>query len=161
MLTPRGAGLLACAAALILAPSAYTETGIDAWLRYAPLSDPALTQYRQAVPATVVTLSDAPLQLTARDEIIRGIRGMLGRTLRVAASTTAEPAIQIGTLAQLHLQGALAPESYWLKSNGRNIQVAGADNRGALYGAFALLRKIALGESLANLDEKQSPRVPI
>ena len=157
----RGAGLLACAAALTLVPSAYTETGIEAWLRYAPLDEPALTLYRQAVPVTVLTLSDTPLQLTARDEIIRGIRGMLGRTLRIAPSQPAEPAIQIGTLAQLHLQATLAPESYWLKSSGRNILVAGSDDRGALYGAFALLRKIALGEPLANLDEKQSPRIPI
>src|ERR1700683_378539 len=39
--------------------------------------------------------------------------------------------------------------------------VAAANNRGVLYGAFALLRKIALGESIANLDEKQSPSVPV
>ncbi len=157
----RGAGLLACAAALVACTSAQAETGVEAWLRYAPLDEPALTQYRQAVPATVLTLSNDPLQLTARDEVIRGIRGMLGRTLRIAPSTPAEPSIQIGTLAQLHLQATLAPESYWLKSSGRNILIAGADDRGVLYGAFALLRKIALGEPIANLDEKQSPRIPI
>jgi alpha-glucuronidase len=161
MLTFRTTSLLLCAAALTLAPSAHTETGVDAWLRYAHLDEPALTQYRQAVPATVVALSDAPLQLTARDEVIRGIRGMLGRTLRIPPSASTEPSIQIGTLAQLRLQATLAPESYWLKSSGRNILIAGADDRGALYGAFALLRKIALGEPLANLDEKQSPRIPI
>ena len=30
-----------------------------------------------------------------------------------------------------------------------------------LYGAFALLRKVALGESIASLDEKSEPRVPV
>jgi alpha-glucuronidase len=152
---------LACAAALVTCACAQAETGVEAWLRYAPLDDPSLTQYRQAVPATVLALGDTPLQLTARDEVIRGIRGMLGRTLRIAPSQPAESTIQIGTLAQLHLQASLPPESYWLKSSGRNILIAGSDDRGSLYGAFALLRKIALGEPLANLDEKQSPRIPI
>ncbi len=137
------------------------ETGAAAWLRYAPLDEPARSQYRAAVPAVVVALEDSPLQLSARDEIVRGFRGMLGRTPRFASAPGSEPAIEIGTLAQLHLVGSLPSDSYWLKSSGRNLLVAGADDRGALYGAFALMRKIALGESLANLDEKQSPKTAI
>ena len=39
-------------------------------------------------------------------------------------------------------------------SAGRFV-ITGSNDRGVLYGAFALLRKIALGESIAKLDEKQ------
>ncbi len=37
------------------------------------------------------------------------------------------------------------------------LVVTGTNERGVLYGAFTLLRKISLGESLTMLDEKQSP----
>ena len=39
--------------------------------------------------------------------------------------------------------------------------ITAANDRGVLYGAFALLRKIALGESIAELDEKQAPYAPV
>ncbi len=146
---------------LLFLSSAHAETGINAWLRYAPLDEPVLTQYRQATPAVVRALGNSPVQQSARDEVIRGIHGMLGRTLRSASSAPTEPDIEIGTLEQLHLTASLAPGGYWLKTSGRNVMIAGADDQGALYGAFAFLRKIALGEPIANLDEKQSPRVAI
>ncbi len=41
------------------------------------------------------------------------------------------------------------------------ILIAGANARGALYGGFALLRKIAGGESLDNMNERQSPYAPV
>ena len=72
--------LLACAA-LVRA-----ETGYDAWLRYAPLEGAALAQYRQTVPAVVAVLDPSPVAMSARAEIVRGVRGMLGRTLREESS---------------------------------------------------------------------------
>src|SRR4029077_11790492 len=79
-----------------------------------------------------------------------------------------EGAILLGTFDELKssapqfaLTAALDPDGYWLKTvriNGtRNIVITAANDRGVLYGSFALLRKIALGESIAELDEKQSP----
>jgi alpha-glucuronidase len=39
--------------------------------------------------------------------------------------------------------------------------VTGGSDRGALYGAFALLRKIASGQSVATIDEKETPYAPV
>jgi alpha-glucuronidase len=39
--------------------------------------------------------------------------------------------------------------------------VTAANDRGVLYGTFALLRKIALGEAVTNLDERDSPYAPL
>ncbi len=39
--------------------------------------------------------------------------------------------------------------------------VSGQDDRGVLYGMFALLRKIQLGEPINNLDERQTPYAPL
>jgi alpha-glucuronidase len=126
---------------------AHAETGAQAWLRYAPLEKPP------ALPAAVVTLGDSPVLLTARDELIRGVRGMTGRTLRAESGTPNEPVIIITT-------GALTPDAFTLKTSNRNTLITGGGDRGALYGVFAYLRKIALGENVASLDETQTPRVP-
>jgi len=66
-------------------------------------------------------------------------------------------AIVMGTVA-------LAPDAFWLKSATQGAQhfivIAASDDRGLLYGAFALPRKITLGESLANLGQRETPYAP-
>ena len=58
------------------------ETGQEAWLRYAPLKETARAKYT-SLPASVVVLGNSPILDNAQKEIIRGIRSMLGKTLRV------------------------------------------------------------------------------
>ena len=97
---------------------------------------------------------------------------MLGRNLRLASGLPAESAIVVGTLdelrrraPQLRLPVNPGDDAYWLKThqvNGAVYTVVTAQNdRGVVYGAFALLRKIALGEPVADLDERESPYSPI
>ena len=150
---------------LLLAAAVHAETGYDAWLRYAPLSGPALDQYRQSVPAVAAALDTSPVALNAQQELIRGLRGMLGRTLRADSVVPAEGAIVLATLdhlpAQLHLTAALAPDAFWLKTLNRYTVITAATDRGLLYGTFALLRKIAMGDPIAALDEKETPYAPV
>src|SRR5438093_9681829 len=124
------------------------DTGYDAWLRYALLTEAEQAKYA-SLPATVVTLSDSPLLQTSQKELIRGVRGMLQRTLRVEKGPPQESAIILGTLADLHLFASdlqapkeLRADGYWLTNagvHGQNcIIVAGATDRGTLYGVFAL-----------------------
>src|SRR3954464_3942951 len=90
--------------ALLFPPAprlARAETGYDAWLRYPPIADGAVRARYDALPAVVVVLGDSPVLLAARDELIRGVRGLLGRTLRVEASAPKEPAILLGTARSL------------------------------------------------------------
>jgi len=150
---------------VLLAATLHAETGANAWLRYAGLDEAASRQYRDVIPAAIFSLDNSPLTGSARQELIRGIRGMLGRTLRMEAGVPSEGAIVLGTLAQVgsrfSLAANLAPDGYWLKTVNRSLIIAAENDRGVLYGVFALLRKIALGESISNLDEKQSPAVPV
>jgi alpha-glucuronidase len=157
---------------LLAAVAMHAETGAGAWLRYAPVDDAARSQYRDAIPAKITAFGNSAVVESARQELIRGVRGMLGRTLGVETRVPAEGAVVLGTLAdlqrgapQFRLAGSLEPDGFWLKSaaaGGANYTiVAGANARGVLYGAFALLRKIALGEPIASLDEKQAPYAPI
>ena len=97
---------------------------------------------------------------------------MLRRILRMRNSLPDGNAIVMGTLPALQEAApkfptprTLAPGGYWLKTSSLNgnryLVVAGADERGVLYGTFALLRKIGLGEAVTNLDERSEPYAPI
>lgn len=110
------------------------ESGHDAWLRYSPTG---------SAPGITVVGNSALLE-SARQELMRGFR-----------TPTAQAIVLGGTAAKLK------PDGYELKTVGGKIVITGADDRGVLYGAFALLRKVALGESVAKLDEQSEPRVPV
>ncbi len=139
------------------------------WLRYAALDNAAARQYGAVIPESIVVLSEATLQKSAQQELVRGIRGMLGRTLRIDSQLPSQPAIVLGTLEEIRKQFDITitinADGYWLKSTAvkgtRYTIIAGSNDAGVLYGSFAFLRKIAAGETLADLDEKQSPAVAI
>jgi alpha-glucuronidase len=145
----------------------YAESGRDAWLRYAPLDEPAATRARNGTPAVVMAVGDSPLIASARDEMMRGVRGMLGRTLRIATALPSENAILIGTVDAL--RGIIDPggplsedDAFRIRiavANGLHYTViAGGNPRGALYGAFAYLRKLAIGQAIG--DTEEAPYVP-
>src|SRR5450759_1930387 len=157
---------------LLVAGCLRAETGREAWLRYSPLDDVAARQDRAVLPAVVAAFGDAPLIESARAELLRGLRGMLARTLRVESRLPRESAILIGTMEALRreapsigLGAPLAEDAYRLRtvvSGGvRYTVIAGGNDRGALYGVFAYLAKIALHEPIAALDETRTPYAPV
>ncbi len=150
----------------------HAETGYDAWLRYAPIDDPNVRQLYDHLPAAIVALDDSLVLKSAQQEIERGIRGMLGRTLRTRSELPNEPAILLGTLASVRraapdllLPETLPTDGYLLKTTAAEghavILITASNDRGVLYGAFALLKKIALHESLDSINEQQAPYAPI
>jgi alpha-glucuronidase len=97
---------------------------------------------------------------------------MLGRTLRTAATVSAEDSIVLGTISsiehafpRLNARGDLRADGFWLKSaafDGHNVLlIAGLNDRGVLYGVFALLREMSLHERIDQVDELQNPHAPI
>ena len=159
-------------AALLLAMSILAVHADDAWLRYAPLDDVAAREYRDVLPAAVTVLGHSALLDSAQAELLRGVRGMLGRTLRLEPQLPSEPAIILGSLADvrrvlpdLRLASEPPDDGYWLHSmpckGGRCIVIAGRNDRGVLYGTFALLRRMALNGPIADLDEVHAPYAPI
>ena len=143
---------------MISAPDVlFAENGYRAWLRYAALDDLTAAKYREVIPAVIAAVgTQGPVQ-NARQELRDGISGMLGRNLRQESRLPNESAIVIGTIdelrkiaPQLALTANLTPDAYWLKSSRLNgfvyTVVTGANDRAVLYGSFALLRKIAVGD---------------
>jgi alpha-glucuronidase len=147
------------------------ETGYEAWLRYAPLDEAAAARY-ESLPASVVVSSDSPILLAAQEELIRGVRGLLGRTLRAERSMPSETVIVLGNLKRVRNAfpsvqppRELREDGYWLTTaqvHGlRCLIVTATTDRGVLYGAFALLRKIALEQDVTRIDEEQNAYAPI
>ncbi len=134
--------LLVCCAAL------RAETGADAWLRYTPHAN---------VPATFMLSGNSPLIASVRQEWTRAVRGMRGQEPRLVNTP------QAGTVVfKVDSNSSLAQDAFRLKSEANgSISVDAKDDRGLLYGMFALLRKIQIGDAIAKLDEQQAPYAPI
>ncbi|MCX6631953.1 MAG: alpha-glucuronidase family glycosyl hydrolase [Candidatus Solibacter sp.] len=81
----------------IVTLSLHAESGADAWLRHAPLDEASARPYRAALPAAVTSYTATPVAQSAQRELLRGVHGMLGRTLRVQSGLPAESAIVLGT----------------------------------------------------------------
>ena len=154
------------------ARGARADNGADAWLRYARLQPSIAAQYR-SLPKNVIVLGDSPVLQSAQHELIRGFQGMLGETLAVQRRPDPRhDSIVLGTMDEM---GALFPnflhpsnlgdDGYWIAENRSGghqyILIASRDARGVLYGTFALLRKVAEGESLDHLSDTQRPWVPL
>jgi len=161
-----GAMLLAGRAA----PALQAQTGQDAWLRYAALETVARAKY-QTLPAAVVVPEGSALLTSARDEMVRGFIGMLGRTLRLDENVK-EKAIILGTINAIQriVPGfespkPLAGDGFLLASRRVHgfdcIVITSTTERGVLYGVFAFLSKMARGENVAALDQVSQPLVSI
>lgn len=94
---------LGCVAFLLAATPLLVkaETGYDAWLRYAPIEDSEAKQRYNSLPTVVVTLADSAIARSAADELVRGVHGMLDRSLRTETRLSDADAIVLGTLAQV------------------------------------------------------------
>ena len=137
--------------------------GDPAWLSYGPVKSGVV--FPGGVPATVVALGSGPLEDSAARELRLGWRGMLGRELQVAhVGGNGEREVVLGTQAEVEAwhpgaakTKALGHDAFRIYREKNAWVVEGGDDRGVLYGAFALLREIAEEHSLAKLDETSAP----
>ncbi len=157
---------------LLVATSAGAENGHAAWLRYAALPPDAAARAGAEVPRAIYRLGNDVTIQRAEDELKKGVQGMLGRPLDPVTTLPAGGAIVVGTLASIRTSApALAPagdlpaDAFWLRTVHQGNQsftvIAGGDARGTLYGAFAWLRKVADGQVLSTLDDREVPYAPV
>ncbi len=149
-------------------PALQADTGQDAWLRYARLGSVARAKY-EALPSTLIVPGDSSVLTAARDEMVRGVMGMMGRRLRLDGKIK-EKAIISGTIDALRKIVPGFESSTPLEGDGfllasRRVRgfdciiIASRTERGVLYGVFAFLSKMARGENVAALDEVSQPLV--
>jgi alpha-glucuronidase len=147
------------------------ESGAEAWLRYSALTPQEAKRY-QRLPDNIVLLGDSPVRKTAQQELVQGLTQMLGKTFHVTTGSPSENSVVLGLLTQLHPSAPqlrppqnLRADGYWIKTakiNGSSrLIIAAVNDRGVLFGVFAVLSKMARGESLDAIDEVQHPYAPI
>lgn len=145
------------------------ETGYAGWLRYAPI-DPAARKMYAHLPAAIFVAGDSPVLQAAKNELLRGVTSMLGKTLHVESRIAAGDAVIFATHDLVHgiaptLITPSLPANYVLKAMALDghfvLLVAASDDRSVLYGVFALLRHIALAHDVENLDEYGGPYAPV
>jgi len=159
---------LLLAAVWPIAP-AHAEDGYNLWLRYAPLEAKAAEAAAGQATRVVAPESVSATAQAAADELQRGLSAVLGRPIPTGSGVVAG-AIVLGTAADLaayELHGlqldGLGADGFVLRSTEIEDQpvtlIAAQRDTGLLYGAFALLRRLQTGQSLANLDVAETPRI--
>lgn len=161
--------MIGCASSTLRA-----DDGYDLWLRYGTITDPTRRADYLASMTHLVVEGESATLTAARDELARGLGGLLGRPLVVGTGRLRAGAIVAGTRASSPLIASL-PLATALRSVGREgflirrmrvrgmpaIVIAANTDVGVLYGAFALLREIQTHRSLGRVDIASGPRVPL
>ncbi len=150
------------------------EDGYELWLRYRPVRDSQLLAHYRAATAFVVQRVAGPMAQSITDELSRACQGMLARNSEAAQSVTAGGTILIGTPdASPEIRQAIdatdlaaaGNEGFILRTlpiNGHTtIVIAANHERGLLYGAFALITRMQLGQRLDALAITSTPRANI
>ena len=164
--------LLAGALVALVGASARAEDGYDLWLRYPRVTDPALLAEYRAAATQIVVLGETPTLNAAREELVTGLTGMLGAAPAVGRPVSTDGAIVVGTARTLGSLGILAAvgqmqglgrEGYVIRTTrvrGKRVTVIAAnEDVGALYGTFALLRRMQMHQPVRSLGLRDAPKV--
>jgi len=154
-----------------LCHTVFADDGYNLWLKYPKVDDKErLREYRQTISSVVVSGKSSTCQII-RDELKKGLSGLLGKDILFGNSSKAGSLI-VGTPRTsgfIKMMNAavsfnkLGAEGYIIRSmkiDGKRSLVIGANNDiGLLYGAFHLLRLIQTHRSLADLDTISKPKI--
>lgn len=162
--------LLLCLAVLLLAGPLQAEDGSRLWLRYEPVSDPAQREEYLAHVTEIVAANNSPTQRVIRDELKRGLSGLLGRNPRFLSTAPSNGALVVGTpgnnpaVNSLGLDAEinrLGNEGYLIRSvtnSGRTLTVIVSQGElGALYGTFHFLRLLQTHQAIDHLEITEKP----
>jgi alpha-glucuronidase len=148
------------------------EDGYRLWLRYDRIADVnKLKEYVKDISA-VHFRGDSPTLKAAREELEKGVSGLLGFPLQFTDNITGGGVLVVGTpktselIASLDLDDrlkVLGKEGYLIqkeKVKGEECIVISANTDvGVLYGVFNFLRILQTNKALKNLKVSESPKV--
>jgi alpha-glucuronidase len=155
------------------------DDGYRLWLRYEPIEDPDLLAAARAAFASIFMPAPTPMLAAAREELARGLRGLLGgdapddvRFCDAAADATLIAGTPLGALGlrneDIHDDSPLF-RLFWMSTDAFVIDavpvgarrvpaIASFTEAGVLYGVFHLLRHLQTGKSIDTLDVASGPR---
>jgi alpha-glucuronidase len=164
------AAISLAAASLAFTTAAFAETGAEAWLRYAPLSNPHMYD---SLPTRIVSLGTSVTDQAAAKELQRGLSSMLGRPFTVqpftVASAQQQSVILVGAVSELQRTFVVddvpvAGEQFRIarKTDGPNTKLIllGGTPQAEMYAVFHLLAQVAAQQAIS-ADDRQSPSSPV
>ncbi|KAJ5986504.1 hypothetical protein N7451_010869 [Penicillium sp. IBT 35674x] len=147
---------------------AAAETGLDGWLRYAPL--PCSTQCHARLPVNIVALNTTKASpvYVAGSEIQIALNSIYGVNASIALNQcNSSSSVVVGTVEQYQQTCGstigipeLGEDGFWLNIRGNKIQILGQNERGALYGAFEYLSMLARG-NFSQVAYSTNPSAPL
>jgi alpha-glucuronidase len=169
--------LLALASALFAPATFAEEDGYRLWLRYDNIADETLrASYSAAI--TEIVVPDAPRSPwatgtidAARDELVNGLKGLLGKEIPVVAKATRAGALMLASPRQPEIAAIVSEADLRVASEEgfvlRKVSIDGQPrilivaNReiGWLYGAFALLRYLQTHQPIEALNIVSGPKI--
>jgi len=157
---------------LIFPCTLFAEDGYRLWLRYDKIAQPELLSYYKKQASEIVNQQSCSIISAAREELQRGLGGLLGKNIPLSSSVSKNGSIIIGTPDKSALVDQLVPktrltfagqEGYIIQSmrfNNRPVTVIAANEpAGVLYGTFHFLRLIQTRKLIDNLLIKKKPRI--
>jgi len=171
----RRAAVVAASVGLALPSGAgaqVVEDGYDLWLRYRPIEDTAYVAVCRRELQYFVVQGSSPTLEALTTELTSALAGLAGIRLSSARMVSHDGAIVVGTPASSPIIAGLGfgadlrhvgREGFVLRAmpveGRRAIVIAANEEIGALYGAFALLRRIQTRRRLDALDVVSAPRI--
>jgi len=150
------------------------EDGYRLWLRYEPIAEADRLAEARAACASIFMPATTPVLAAARDELARGLRGLLDSEVRFCAAA-ADATLMLGRpMAEFGLRHAdinddsplsslssMAPGTFVIDrltfGDRRPLAVASLDDTGVLYGVFDFLRRLQTLKPLADLSVSSGP----
>jgi alpha-glucuronidase len=152
------------------------DDGYRLWLRYEPITNATRLAEARAAFAAVFMPAPTPMLVAARDELARGLTGLLAANVSFC-DTAADATLivgtpraafglrneQIGDESPLFSLFLMAPGGYVIDrvsagGSAPALAVAGLPDEGVLYGVFHLLRHLQMGRPLAQIATTSGPR---
>jgi alpha-glucuronidase len=150
------------------------EDGYRLWLRYQPVAHRERRLEYERAFTQIVRQGDTAVLRAAESELVRGLTGLLARSVPAASAPTRSGAVVLGTPESSPLirsaipadeLAELGPEGYVLRRIGLGGEgvtvVASAGERGVLYGGFHLLRLLQNEQPIGRLDVRDCPASPL
>ena len=148
------------------------DDGYELWMKYNKIENPGLLADYQKKISTIIVEGDSETCRIIKDELTRGLKGLLGKEIPVTNSPNQNGSIIVGTpeasgdvkkLIDKHNLESLGKEGFIIKSiktDGHDMLIIAANSDiGLLYGIFHFLRLIQTQSSLENIDITSKPKI--
>jgi alpha-glucuronidase len=158
--------------AVVAAAGVRAEDGYEVWLRYRPLAGPGVIERARRAVTQVVMPTPSPTLKVAKDELARGLRGLLDTDVPLADTVGRDGVVVAGTPASSPLVASagleadlqrVGQEGFSIRSvriGARRATVIAANTDvGVLYGVFRFLRLVQTDQPLEGLKVVEAPRI--